>query len=205
MALMQPTLKIERDDPARARACWRCTSRSTGSRSAPQVEVWGDTRRGLRHGRRCARSGSAISSAGRCAWRASIPRRRASPIARWTGAIEAENAFQDGFPLLVASSRVARRSEPAARAAPAQPPVTMARFRPEPRPRRPRRARRGPSRRDRLRHRRGPGAAQAGQAVRPLPDPRRRSRAPASPATRSATCCRTTAPTRAWAARSRSA
>ena len=47
----------------------------------------------------------------------------------WTGAIEAENAFQDGFPLLVASTasldEVNRRLATAGEA-----PVTMARFRP---------------------------------------------------------------------------
>jgi uncharacterized protein YcbX len=48
---------------------------------------------------------------------------------KWTGAVEAANAFQDGFPLLVASAasidEVNRRL-----ASTGQPPVTLARFRP---------------------------------------------------------------------------
>jgi uncharacterized protein YcbX len=57
------------------------------------------------------------------------PEQKRLSVRRWTGDIEAENAFQDGFPLLVASTaslaevnrRLASAGEPA---------VTMARFRP---------------------------------------------------------------------------
>ncbi len=55
--------------------------------------------------------------------------RRATPTARWTGAIDATAAFQDAFPLLVASTaslaEVNRRLALAGEA-----PVTLARFRP---------------------------------------------------------------------------
>ena len=192
--------QVERADPARAGHARRCTSPSTGSRSAPR-----------------SRSGTTASPpstwAPLCAqWFSDFLGRplrlaRFDPEAprradrKWTGAIEAANAFQDGFPLLVASTaslaevnrRLARRRRSAGDAGALSS---------QPRPRRPRRARRGPPRRDRLRRGRRAGAAQAGQAVRPLLDPRRRSRPPASPATPSATCWRSTAPTRAWAARS---
>jgi uncharacterized protein len=48
---------------------------------------------------------------------------------QWTGALEAETAFQDGFPLLVASTEsLAEVNRRLARAA--QEPVTLARFRP---------------------------------------------------------------------------
>jgi hypothetical protein len=57
------------------------------------------------------------------------PEQRRLSDRRWTGAIEAGNAFQDGFPLLVASTasiaEVNRRL-----AASGSPAVTMARFRP---------------------------------------------------------------------------
>ncbi|HEV8314091.1 MAG TPA: MOSC domain-containing protein, partial [Burkholderiaceae bacterium] len=57
------------------------------------------------------------------------PEQRRLSSAKWTGALEAENAFSDGFPLLVASTaslaelnrRLAERGLP---------PVTMQRFRP---------------------------------------------------------------------------
>ena len=57
------------------------------------------------------------------------PEQRRLSERRWTGEIEAENAFQDGFPLLVAST--ASLAEVNRRLAGAgQPAVTMARFRP---------------------------------------------------------------------------
>ena len=93
--------------------------------------------------------------------------------------IDAANAFQDGFPLLVASTasldEVNRRLAGAGEA-----PVTLARFRPnlvlgglDAN---------GEDHLDEIVFAAdgGAGAAQAGQAVRPLLDPRRRSRAPAS-------------------------
>jgi uncharacterized protein YcbX len=57
------------------------------------------------------------------------PEQRRLSERRWTGAVEAENAFQDGFPLLVVSS--ASLAELNRRLAAADvAPVTMARFRP---------------------------------------------------------------------------
>ena len=118
----------------------------------------------------------------------------------WTGEIEAPTAFQDGFPLLVVSTasldELNRRLAEAGEA-----PVTMARFRPEPRALGTRAERRGPARRDRLRDRRGPGAPEVRQALHALPDPRCRSRDRRARAMRSATCSRPIAAIRAWAAR----
>ena len=57
------------------------------------------------------------------------PEQRRLSERRWTGALEAENAFQDGFPLLVAS--IASLAELNRRlVAAGAPPATMARFRP---------------------------------------------------------------------------
>jgi uncharacterized protein YcbX len=56
------------------------------------------------------------------------PEQRRLSEKRWTGALEAENAFQDGFPLLVVSS--ASLAELNRRLAAGVAPVTMARFRP---------------------------------------------------------------------------
>ena len=122
---------------------------------------------------------------------------------KWTGDIEAANAFQDGFPLLVASAtsidEVNRRLASAGQA-----PVTLARFRPnlvlgglDAN---------GEDHLDEIvfATRRGAGAAassssRASAARSPTSIP-----PPEPPATRSATCCPATAPTRAWAGRSRS-
>ena len=121
--------------------------------------------RRLRHGRAVRAVVQRFPRPRRCAWCASTPSSAALAPSAWTGAIEAENAFQDGFPLLVASTaslaEVNRRLARAGAAAGDDGALSS-----QPRPRRPRRARRGPARRDRLRHRRGPGAAEARQAVR---------------------------------------
>jgi len=57
------------------------------------------------------------------------PEQRRLSERRWTGALEAENAFQDGFPLLVASTASLAELNRRLVAAGA-PPATMARFRP---------------------------------------------------------------------------
>ena len=93
-----------------------------------EVEVWGDRVGAYDMGALCAQWFSDFL--GRplrlARFDPEAPRRADR---KWTGAVEAANAFQDGFPLLVASAtsidEVNRRLERAGEA-----PVTLARFRP---------------------------------------------------------------------------
>jgi len=93
-----------------------------------EVEVWGDRVAAYDMGALCAQWFSDFL--GRplrlARFDPEAPRRADR---KWTGAIEAENAFQDGFPLLVAST--ASLAELNRRlSAVGEPAVTMARFRP---------------------------------------------------------------------------
>ena len=138
MALVQTTLKSS-ELILRAPGMLAAARRPRPGRGARPRSRSGTTASPPSTWARCARSGSAISSAGRCAWRASIPRRRRLADRKWTGAIEAENAFQDGFPLLVAST--ASLAEVNRRLALRRPDAGDAgALSPQPRPRRPRRA-----------------------------------------------------------------
>jgi uncharacterized protein YcbX len=126
MALIQPTLKLS-EMILRAPACWRCTSPSTGSRrpARRRCERHG---RGVRYGALCAQWFSDFL--GRPLRLARFdPETRRLANRQWTGTLESEISFQDGFPLLVASSaslaEVNRRLALAGETA-----VTMARFRP---------------------------------------------------------------------------
>ena len=116
LALVQPDAATARHGAARAghAGAARGARRGRGSRRACAS---GTTRSPPTTWATWRRSGSATSWASRCAWRASTPSSSACRIAQWTGALEAENAFADGFPLLVASTRLAGRIEPPSRRA----------------------------------------------------------------------------------------
>ena len=93
-----------------------------------EVEVWGDRVAAYDMGALCAQWFSDFL--GRPLRLARFdPEAPRHADRKWTGAVEAANAFQDGFPLLVASAtsidEVNRRL-----ASDGQPPVTLARFRP---------------------------------------------------------------------------
>ena len=93
-----------------------------------QVEVWGHTMAAYDMGALSARWFSDFLGTEVRLARFDPAQRRLADRA-WTGALEAETAFQDGFPLLVASA--ASLSELNRRlAAQGEEPVTMARFRP---------------------------------------------------------------------------
>ena len=193
--------EVERADPARARHARRARRHRSG-RGAHRGRGLGRPRRRLRHGRPVRavvqRFPRPPAPAGALRSRGAAPRRP-----QVDGCRRRRQCLSGRLPAPGRLGHVDRRSEPASRQR--RPGAGHARpLPPEPRPRRPRCQRRGSSRRDRLRRRGGAGAAQARQAVRPLLDPRRRSRHRRPPAMRSATCCPTTAPTRAWTGRSRS-
>jgi uncharacterized protein len=69
--------------------------------AATRVRVWDDERAGLRHG--CTGRAVVQRLPGRAA--AALvrfdPEHKRLSERRWTGEVEAENAFADGFPLLV--------------------------------------------------------------------------------------------------------
>jgi len=93
-----------------------------------QVEVWNDRLAAFDMGALCAQWFSDFLGAKLRLVRFDPDVRRLSP-AQWTGALEAENAFQDGFPLLVAStSSLEEMNRRLALAG--HEPVTLARFRP---------------------------------------------------------------------------
>jgi uncharacterized protein YcbX len=93
-----------------------------------EVEVWNDRVAAFDMGALCAQWFSDFLGAKLRLVRFDPDVRRLSPV-RWTGALEAENAFQDAFPLLVASTAsLAEVNTRLARAG--AEPVTLARFRP---------------------------------------------------------------------------
>jgi len=93
-----------------------------------EVEVWNDRVAAFDMGALCAQWFSDFLGTKLRLVRFDPDVRRLSP-ARWTGALEAENAFQDAFPLLVASTAsLAEINSRLGRAG--HEPVTLARFRP---------------------------------------------------------------------------
>ena len=172
MALIRPTLKTERDGAARARHAG-AAHRARSGRGAPMRVRSGTTRSRPTTWARCARSGSATSSAGRCAWCVSI-RNSGACQPHWTGDDRGAERVPTAFRCWSPSS-VARRAQPRLAAA-GHAAVTMARFRPnlvldgldahdE-------------DHLDEIVFDDGgrPGAAEARQALRALPDSRRRPR-----------------------------
>ena len=127
MALIQPKLKLE-EMILRAPGMLALHVALDRVESACSVTVWNDTVAAFDMGPLCAQWFSDFL--GRPLRLARFdPETRRLANRRWTGTIEAETSFQDGFPLLVASSaslaEVNRRLALAGEA-----PVTMARFRP---------------------------------------------------------------------------
>ena len=93
-----------------------------------EVEVWNDRVAAFDMGALCAQWFSDFLGTKLRLVRYDPDVRRLSP-AQWTGALEAENAFQDAFPLLVASTAsLAEINSRLGRAG--HEPVTLARFRP---------------------------------------------------------------------------
>jgi uncharacterized protein YcbX len=93
-----------------------------------EVEVWNDRVAAFDMGALCAQWFSDFLGTKLRLVRFDPDMRRLS-AAQWTGALEAENAFQDAFPLLVASTAsLAEVNSRLARAG--HEPVTLARFRP---------------------------------------------------------------------------
>ena len=127
MALVQPILKTT-EMVLRAPGMLALHVALDAVEARTQVRVWGDTVAGYDMGALSARWFSDFLGSEVRLARFDPEQRRLSDR-KWTGDIEAENAFQDGFPLLVASTaslaelnrRLGDRGES---------PVTMARFRP---------------------------------------------------------------------------
>ena len=131
MALIQPTLRSE-DMVLRAPGMLALHLRLDTVEAATRVKVWGDVVKAYDMGDLAAQwfsdfLGKDLQSPARLA-RFDPEERRLSNL-QWAGEIEAENAFADGFPLLVANaaSLADLNTRLAARGAA---PVTMARFRP---------------------------------------------------------------------------
>lgn len=129
MALVQPTLKT-REMLLRAPGMLTLhieLDRVEATTSVP-VQVWADTVLGFDMGDLCARWFSDFLGQPLRLVRFDPTQKRLSDR-HWTGALEAENTFADGFPLLVASAAsldaLNRRLHDSNAA-----PVTMARFRP---------------------------------------------------------------------------
>ena len=127
MALIQPKLKLE-EMILRAPGMLALHVALDRVEAPCSVTVWNDTVAAFDMGPLCAQWFSDFL--GRPLRLARFdPETRRLANRRWTGTIEAETSFQDGFPLLVASSaslaEVNRRLALAGEA-----PVTMARFRP---------------------------------------------------------------------------
>lgn len=128
MALLRPT----RD----AAGGWRVQGPGGEGWSLPavatgpvvRVKVWDDEVDGLSAGLEADRAFSAALGRPVRAVQFAAGQRRLSS-ARWTGELQAENAFSDGYPILVVS-RAALDGLNHRLAARGQPPVTMARFRP---------------------------------------------------------------------------
>jgi uncharacterized protein YcbX len=127
MALIQPTLKLE-EMILRAPGMLALHVALDRVEAPCTAKVWDDTVAAFDMGPLCAQWFSDFL--GRPLRLARFdPEQRRLANRRWTGALEAETSFQDGFPLLVASSagltevnrRLALAGEPA---------VTMSRFRP---------------------------------------------------------------------------
>ena len=127
MALIQPTLKTT-EMVLRAPGMLALHVALDRVEAAVRVKVWNDEVAAFDMGDLCAQWFSDFLGRPLRLVRFDPEQKRLSDH-RWTGALDAENAFADGFPMLVASSagldelnrRLVARGEPA---------VTMARFRP---------------------------------------------------------------------------
>jgi uncharacterized protein YcbX len=127
MALIQPTLKTA-EMVLRAPGMLALHVALDRVEAAVRVKVWKDEVAAFDMGDLCAQWFSDFLGRPLRLVRFDPEHKRLSDR-RWTGALDAENAFADGFPILVASSagldelnrRLVARGEPA---------VTMARFRP---------------------------------------------------------------------------
>ena len=127
MALVQPTLRSE-DMVLRAPGMLALHLRLDTVEAATRVKVWGDVVKAYDMGDLAAQWFSDFLGTPIRLVRFDPEERRLSNP-QWAGEIEAENAFADGFPLLVANaaSLADLNTRLAARGAA---PVTMARFRP---------------------------------------------------------------------------
>jgi uncharacterized protein YcbX len=127
LALVQPTLKSE-EMILRAPGMLALHIALDRVEERCQARVWDDRVEAYDMGALCAQWFSDFLGRALRFVRFDPEHRRLADRA-WTGAIEAQTAFQDGYPLLVASSaslgEVNRRLGAAG-----EPPVTMARFRP---------------------------------------------------------------------------
>ncbi|MFZ2648508.1 MAG: MOSC N-terminal beta barrel domain-containing protein [Burkholderiaceae bacterium] len=127
MALIQPSLR-HADMVLRAPGMLKLHVSLDSVEQAARVRVWDDEVAAFDMGDLAAHWFSQFLGQGLRLVRFNPEQRRLSNP-RWTGALEAENAFSDGFPLLVISTaslaEVNRRL-----AAQGQGPITMARFRP---------------------------------------------------------------------------
>jgi len=127
MALIQPTLKTA-EMVLRAPGMLALHVALDRVEAAVRVKVWNDEVAAFDMGDLCAQWFSDFLGRPLRLVRFDPEQKRLSDH-RWTGALDAENAFADGFPMLVASSagldelnrRLVARGEPA---------VTMSRFRP---------------------------------------------------------------------------
>jgi uncharacterized protein len=127
MALVQPTLRAS-DMVLRAPGMLALHVALDTVHEPATVKVWGDTVRAFEMGDLAAQWFSGFLGSALRLVRFDPDQRRLSN-ARWAGAIEAQNAFSDGYPILVASSasldglneRLQQRGHAA---------VTMQRFRP---------------------------------------------------------------------------
>jgi len=127
MALIQPTLKTS-EMILRAPGMLALHIALDGVEERTTVSVWGESMAAYDMGALSARWFSDFLGTEVRLARFDPEQKRLSDRA-WTGEIEAENAFQDGFPLLVASTASLAELNRRLSAA-GEPAVTMARFRP---------------------------------------------------------------------------
>ena len=110
MALIRPTLKSE-EMVLRAPGMLALHIALDRVEAPCRARVWNDSVAAFDMGELCAQWFSDFLGRPLRLVRFDPERRRIADRA-WTGAVEAETAFQDGFPLLVVSARLARRAEP---------------------------------------------------------------------------------------------
>jgi len=127
MALIQPTLKTS-EMILRAPGMLALHIALDGVEERTRVSVWGQSLAAYDMGALSARWFSDFLGTEVRLARFDPEQKRLSDRA-WTGDVEAENAFQDGFPLLVASAASLAELNRRLSAA-GEPAVTMARFRP---------------------------------------------------------------------------